>query len=245
MRRWSSVKQISEIDGVEVVEQRPAYGTHPHPSQNGRQVEYDGVDHLLLADGQELYACVRDPHCAYVRDNVRSVVSHLVSHSPGKNDPATPEEVIKDVIRTVRTEIRDHGAQNAFNRAADELNRRGVKPYRAEEWNRGTVASIFNRYAQDYPNVRPRSARPTRVVKASSTPGRSANAGSHAAGDFDREKTLAMLDELEREISQATATIGEIRQQLLLVADRVQVEVDPEIVEKARKFDAMQSMLRS
>lgn len=249
------MKQITEVDGVAVIEQTQAYGAHPNPNQNGKLVPFNDVVHLLMADGRDLFICTRDDSCDYVADSVQSVVSHMSKHNPDRCKPTTPEPVLRDVIRTVRTVLRYGDGRNAYAAAAADLNRRGIKPTHSAEWTDSAVRALYRRYADEFPRVGPRS-RPR--VSSSAAP--TAVTGTAPdlellnlveLGDsvelaepivYDREKVMTLLDEFDRELEQARTTGREIRNLLVHMPDAP--VVDPAIVEKAAQFDAMRQMLR-
>jgi hypothetical protein len=245
------VKQYQEIDGVAVIEQTQAYGRHPHPDQNGKQVPFSYVVHLLLANGSERYGCTLDDACDYVAESVQSVVAHLSKHNPDRCKPTTPEPVLRDVIRTVRTLQRDLGKHFHYGDAAADLNRRGVKPANSPEWTDSAVRSLFTRYADEFPRVGPRPRKPlpplpNAIVDATRdlTSADVAQLGSaDKPATYDRDKVVELLNEFDRELEQARETGREIRNLLIHMPEVP--NVDPVIVEKARRFDTMQSMLRS
>lgn len=140
--REVNVQVISEVDGVAVIARQAAHGPHPNPNYD-TQVEYTGITQLLLADGSEKYACDDDD---VVFDSLRSVVSHRASHTR-TGRPATNVDTIKAVLRAVKRYGDDHGR---YTKAANDLNRVGVRTYHGREWSPGSVRHIYLAYDAVY-----------------------------------------------------------------------------------------------
>lgn len=155
-------------DGTEIIAREPALGEHPHPSQEKRLVPFNGVTKVLLADGRELFECDR---CGKLFDSTKQTASHSASAHSVTDKRSTSVETIKTVLRVMhqeRAKAKAEGRRSFQQEAADELNRRGVKPFRGGEWAATTVNAIWQKYRDVY-KVRVRTTVSRTVAAAEAT----------------------------------------------------------------------------
>lgn len=222
----------THVNNVEVVARERATAPHPNPSQNGRIVEIGGVTKVLLADGTELFEC---DECGKSFDRVQSTVSHMGSHNPNSHKPDYAPEVIRTVIRAVR---RYEHKRNKCELAAEELNAKNIVPLRTERWTGMLVSSLYNRYKDVY-KVRVRRIgddTPTTVTKETSR----TKSQAQTQAQITRDDLLATVDQLSHTLDQAASALQLVRDGIASLPEPV--EVDPEIVVKAAKWDAAQSL---
>lgn len=209
-------------DGIEIIARGEARGPHPHPRLRGRIVAYSGVTRLLLADEREVFEC---DDCGRNFDSLRSAVSHRNGvHVAKPRGPMYPENTIRLVLRLVR-EYRPRSRD--FNvQVAEELNRREVPTVRGDRWTANMVHTLSNAYRDVY---RVRVSRPTRTPVAAAAEVAVAENGdvTHALDEL-----LAIVRQLSDGIAQVSWRVREIS------------AVDPELVDKARRYDEMMRLLR-
>lgn len=155
-------------DGIEIIAREPAISEHPHPRFKGKMVPFNGVSKVLLADGTEMHECDR---CGAIFKTVRQVTSHTSGKHSVTTKRSTNVEIIKTVLRTMvqqRTKARAEDRRSYLQETADELNRRGVKPYRGGTWTAGAVQNISQHYGKTYrirtPRVVSQQTQPVRVA---------------------------------------------------------------------------------
>jgi hypothetical protein len=217
------IRQLTSVNGVEVIATEPAFNRHPRWGWE-RPVPLAGVTKILLADNTIVHSC---NDCDYIREKPES----LQAHRNGTHDrtaphhPITPPQTIKAVIRAVET-ARRAGVRAYSQAAAEALNAAGVTSATGGEWSSASVSSLYVAYRDDptYNRVRISKSPNGRPVPAP-TPRRPA--------DGSVELTLA-----------------EVAAQLVLLARRVNElaqqeppQVDPEILEKAQKYDQLRGLI--
>jgi hypothetical protein len=143
-------------DGIEIIAREPAISEHPHPRFKGKLVPFSGVSKLLLADGTERHECDR---CGDTFETVRQVTSHASGKHAVTTKRSTDVEIVKTVLRISvqeRAKAKAAGRRSFLQETADELNRRGVKPYRGKAWTAGSVHHIYQNYHKTYRTRTPR-----------------------------------------------------------------------------------------
>lgn len=141
--------QITQVNGVDIIEREPGLAPHPHPSHEGKLVPFEGLEHILLADGTETEMCNR---CGFTHDNPQSVVAHMASHGNRPKslyDDETLKALIRAVVRAKRAGIRGH-----CERAAAELNAAGLRTTRGEEFNGSLVSHLYQDHHKRFPRLR-------------------------------------------------------------------------------------------
>lgn len=142
-------KRIDSIGGVKVLLQQQSYGPNPHPDHRGKLTPFTNVVHLVLDNGDEYHAC---EICGKPFDRPEQAAAHLASHARAANtvnnmstEARDNVHTIRDVIRTVRT-IRENGAATPWQKAADDLNRRKIRPIRGKTWSGQKVYHLYTKY---------------------------------------------------------------------------------------------------
>lgn len=225
------VRRITHVDGIEVIHQQEAYGTHPRYRE--RQVVISGVLHLILANEKELYACAQ---CGNTQPTVQQVVAHMGSHTP--RDPVYPMETLKAVLRAVKR-AQQNGHRNYCEVAANELNDRRVKTLDGEKWYAAQVSRIHRAYSDKIAvRVAPAQRAPSEpktepvkaLVEAAIKPVETEASSPLVA------RLIAFGEKLSDLTTEYEALAGDITAEL---AERF----DPEILEKAKKYDQLRSLL--
>lgn len=243
------------FNGVEVIQRQPGMLPHPHPSQNRRLVETQGVTHVLLANGFELHEC---EICLKTHESGRSIVAHLTAHNSAKSAPDYSEAVIRRVVQFA-TEERGRQFRGYGERAAERLNAAGLTRLDGKPFDGSTVSRMWSRYHEKYaPTSRRRAAR---NVDASVTapPAAASDRGAKPrtkSRGSERTSTSAALDpqiaalfaridagigRVRHELNRVEADLTTVYDQVSALADRR--SVDPEVAEKAAKYDQMQQLL--
>lgn len=232
--------------GVTVIMRQPALVPHPHPSQGGRFVPTRGVTQVLLENGHEMFEC---DICLATRDNGRSVVSHLVSHSPASQTPEYPMETIKLVLR-VCVEERAQGFRNYAVRVAERLNAGAVVRSDGLPWSPSQVSALWRSWSQKFPELaRPSRARratavvPTRTPAPTPTPTPTPTRSQAAARRVTRSRptqdgadTLTHVSQLITRIEVDLTTLRDVITNL--------VESARDDREKAARYDTIMSHAR-
>jgi hypothetical protein len=248
--------KLSKYDGKPIIQVQQAFGRHPHPAQGGRLVPFKGVFEVLLDDGsstgETIY--VDDyPDCTRTFTGTQSTASHMQQHTRDYKPLYTPE-TIKQILRLVKSNA---NVRNRNQVVANELNRLGVDTARGRQWTAGAVSSVYRNYKSIY-NVRVSRRRDvsganTPVVAHAATElvssGSSSPNGTKAI--TKHEDILVVMSQLGmgithmsnavRDQQSALSRMDESWKLLMDIIERVQTttSVDPEIVEKARRFDAL------
>lgn len=232
------MKIFTHVDGVPVLTQSEAYGTHPR--WRDKQVAFSGITHLILEDERELYAC---NDCGYTRDTIQGVVAHMSSHGrqPG---PLYPASTIKAVIREV---LRHDDKRNKCELAAAALNHKGVETLNGEKWYASTVSGLYRRYKDDpeYKVRRPR--RPIKLVQSPPPVEAETSDEPIIVKQSPSESKILTNEPLVRRLRE----FGEKLQDLVVEHEQLtndvviaigETNIDPEIFEKAEKYDALAKM---
>lgn len=225
-----------QVDGLTVIAREIATGPHPrwgmkHPNT------YHYITRLLLEDESERFEC---NHCHLADPRLDSIKAHLSAHSTKLPKPLTPEPVLRAVIREAVKARRIHGVARYAGPAAEALNKLGVQPAHGAEWTAQGVSSLYNRYKdqivvreakpRETPAVVPARARPAKIpTQTQADPGPVLSA----------DDPLAVAGNLVR---QAAVLLRQAELRIQEVASRP-AAVDPEVLEKARKYDAMRGLL--
>lgn len=197
---------------------------------------------------------------------VKSVPAHMSSHTADRTGPRYPEETLRTLIRLVRTYQRA-GHSDYVQRAAAQLNRDGrYLPLDGGEWTAERVKRLFHRHHADF-RTHVRQVQVDRVLQReqltatttvthltdtedSEMPANApAQTGDVAVAPADR-RTLAALDRQLTKLTADAAKLNEAcRQHTENLADfatdvaeavralAARPDADPEVVEKARRWD--------
>lgn len=224
----------AEVDGIEVIAREIATGPHPrwgmqHPNT------YHYITRLLLANETERYEC---NHCHLLDPNLGSIKAHLSAHSMKIPQPLTPIPTLRTVLREAAKARRLHGPGRYAAPAAVALNKLGVVPAQGGEWTAQSVSSLYNRYKDEYPVRQPPPA--TAATPATAPKPRPAPDGPTSAEEHD---PLAAAGNL---LGQASGLLELARIRIKQAQQAAQARVyvaDPELVEKAQKYDQMRGLL--
>jgi len=257
------LQRSTHVDGVEIIERRPAEGPHPHPRFNGKIVSITHANHLLLADERELYEC---DHCGWRHVNLKSVVSHMPAHSPTKNAPDYPVDVLRTLVQLVRDFESQH-VRGKCEKTAAELNRRGVPRRDGRPWNGQNVSQLYRTHMDKFRNRPSRSLRPpqpqpqpqpdldtqtptTTVTSATETADVAHAPDTAPKARRPRRTTHVDLETQTRALATRAAAaalhLAQLEHDLLELADRVAVasaHADSQVLEKAEKWDQMQKLM--
>lgn len=150
--------------GVDVIEaQKGVLKRHPRWGWD-TPVEFQNVTLLLLADDTELVICDLctfngitgyEPYAKpETEKTLKEQSNKLLSHFSGKHWVKKPrgsyytDDQIRTVIK-IWLKWRSTKISNWTQRAIDELNGMGIKPYRGDTWTRGAVSSLAKVYAKN------------------------------------------------------------------------------------------------
>lgn len=242
MARGSAPSQlnsaITEVAGKKIIATEPAVGRHPHPGQNGRVVPITGVSKVLLEDNTETHVCNA---CGWAHPDVKSVTSHMPAHTLNRNLRRYAPDVARVVVRLVREAEREHGRRSKCEVAARRLNERGLTTLNGARWHAQDVSRVYRSYKDAYPTVgkRARVARSTldTTTPASATSPESTQTTSPTTGQ-------KIADELWLLIADHDALGARLAELHRVVAHLPTPKpVDPEIVEKARRWDAVRGLM--
>src|SRR5689334_3565725 len=137
----TATKQITHIDGKEIISREPAMIPHPHPKFEGKLVETSGVEHILLEDGTETYMCVE---CGYVSENGRAIPAHMAGkHSKTRGPSMYSDDELRTVIREVLRARAGH-YKNFCEEAARVLNEKGLPTKHGSQWTSAAVSHLYN-----------------------------------------------------------------------------------------------------
>lgn len=237
-------EELTVDDGTfEVIARQTARLPHPNPIHEGKLVEFKTVNEVLLANDRRVYECnYPDVKCDYVSDNGQAVVSHQSTHNPNSHSMDYPIETIKLLLRTAKIEIRDRGHRGYAERTAEIFNRRGLTQLNGEPFTASQVSALFRRWDPviqvRVPSGAERARQKSRADRESAKPLRT----KHTPAEAKIAEALAITHTLRREVDERVTKITELLQEAFVDAGKT-TEVDPEILEKAQKFDTMQSLL--
>jgi hypothetical protein len=223
------------VDGVEVVAIEQAMGHAPNPVNNGKLVPFQNVAKALLADGREVYLCDGPESCDYYADTVKTVTSHrsAAHRDRGEFGSNYPVETLRAVMRAVLVAKRT-GVRNWAQVAAEALNAGGFLTTHRKPWTAGAISNLYRQYGS-LVKVRMPSGRP---------PGVKNGAGKQATATVRNVSTPGLLvevKELQVYIEHALVQVTNLRQ--FVEAGRFDQVVDPELVNKAAKWDQMQELM--
>lgn len=216
----------TEIGGIEVIAREIATGPHPrwgmqHPNT------YHYITRLLLADETERYEC---NHCHLVDPSVDSIKAHLSAHSTKIPQPLTPVPTIRTVLKEVAKARRLYGAGRYATPAAEALNKLGLQPAHGAEWTPQSVSSLYNRYKDEYPVRQP----PPVAAPKPPVPRQPERLEKVAGTGEPVDRALSALS--------AAAAAIQVAQELLRQVEPTVYLADPELVEKAKKYDQMRGL---
>jgi hypothetical protein len=222
-------------DGRAIADRKPnAKVPHPHPRHNGELVETQGVNEIMLEDGTVLTEC---DECGKAFENPRSAVAHMPSHNPDRRGPRYPDRTLRLIARQVAM-AGGSSKQGALSAVAVFLNEQGVKMVKGGDWTAGAVGHVYHKYCKD---LRVRIPRSVGVVVP----------GETAVPVLDPD--LATLAKLVGDTAEGLGAIGaqlvEGAESLATVARTLadmatkRQDADPELAEKARKWDQFRAMM--
>jgi len=241
---------VTHVDGVEVIAREPALGPHP---QHGQEVTWAGVTKVLLADGTERYVCdVGD----YSADTVRSVVSHRNGkhQRTSRRDTRYPDATIREVIRQVKIAKRD-GRRDFVTRAADALNEAQVPTIRGEPWTSTNVSHLYARFERRFRvsiSKRPRATPEAMLAVTEQVAAMGTRAGPPKIRlqPDPEDPTTQTPSPDPSDVLRIIARIADLMRDVQAMAHEVarrlhdMDELDPEVLEKARKYDEIRARLQ-
>lgn len=239
-------RTLTEVDGVKVIATEPAIG--PHPRWPSRLVERTGISKVLLENGGELFVCNEGDYAA------NTIVS-VVSHRNGTHRRKAPHQLYP--AETIRTVVREHtrsrlmGIRGSLERTAAWLNENNVPTVKGMPWTGGAVSHIFHKYEDRYrgavaeakkrhPAVRRggmgKTTEAVTPIRAKERPGR------HALkiAQLDDSTVFELIERLGDQLDDAQIMLDRLAKK----ARELTVVVDPEVVEKARKWDDMRKLMQ-
>lgn len=118
-----------------VVTRQPAVGASP---LDGKTASFRTVEHQLMSDDTERYACIHTPDCDYWSTGIRSVISHQRIHTVARpHRPTNTDQMIAKARRAVK-ETRN------LTDAADMLNSRGIRTALGHEWTATNLSKVLS-----------------------------------------------------------------------------------------------------
>lgn len=235
--------RITHIGGVPVIEQEVAMG--PHPRWPDQQVAYSGIQYVLLENGATGFTC---EICGYMSEKIRSVASHLIKHNGKESESTLPLETLKALIRSVKRQ-RSAGFRDYNARAADDLNRRGVRSHDGEPWTALRVGRLYAKWSPKIKVAMPpapapfqRGVSPVSAAPLTSSPSIQTEEITTVRNDEMSlirrlEKFGEKLENLAREFDQLAGDLA-----IELGKPAIDTAEITELREKAAKFDAAQSL---
>lgn len=217
-------------DGREIVAREPAMMRPPNPNSKVTSVPATHVNRLLLVDKDgnesETYECghPENPTCNYTNPNVLSVVSHHNGHVGGDPKPLYPEETLRKILRLC---VRERAVSKSTyaSKVAQILADQKVPSAKGVPWTGEMVSRLWNRWHEEYPVRAASGGRP----RADSN-GRVNGSSPGPAGELSE-----LIDQAEAAILGLTRITQALRQ---LGA------ADPELAEKARRWDELQRLMK-
>lgn len=223
-------RRPTSINGVEVIEVEQAMVPHPYYGEN-KLVVQEGAGKALLADNTEVYYC---DDCDYSAVTVTSVRSHR-SGTHNRTEPAGPRTPVKSIRAAIRAveAARANGVKGYCRVAAQALNAAGVSTGSGKPWTDQSVSQIYNHYRERYP---------VRVRRTSGNQGTPAltvvpTPAAQQAATVELDDPVAL-----RAIAEAMVSMAAVLQK---VASNIEAApaVDPELAEKARKWDELRGLI--
>lgn len=238
-------------DGRPIVDRTPnAKVPHPHPRHQGELVATQGVNEIMLEDGTVLTEC---DECGKPFENPRSAVAHMTAHNPSRYGPRYPDRTLRLIARSVAI-AGGAGKRGVFQEVAALLNEQGVTMLKGGKWSPNTLSHVYNLYCKEI-RVRIPSRRDVGAAEEPTNGGQPAGLADRVAAltalPAGSEEDLAQVSIL---ISSAARDLGEIGAQLVqgakdlgavavTLAKLAAEQVDPEVAEKARKWDQFRQMM--
>ena len=239
------MKELIQFEGAErevIARQSDAVLPHPHPRYNGALVPFKTVNELLLDNDVRVYECAfPGVECKYVSANAASVVAHQTSHNPSRFTPDYDEETLRALIRTAKVEMRERGSRGYAERTAKILNDRGFKQLNGDPFSSTSVSRLYNRWEPEIRVRVPSGPNGERLKKPDGSP-----SGSLRTRLTPAELKIAEALNLTTEIKRVAVVNAEKIEKLLkeAFADAGKVaEVDPELLDKAHRWDQMQALM--
>lgn len=241
--RPSIARKPTTVDGVEVIATEAAMVRHPRWGWE-RPTVMQGAVKALLADGREEVVC---NDCDFHNPNPVAVQSHRngthVRRAP--HIPLTDVKIIRAVLRAVERAKTDGGGRNFCERAAAALNEAGLKPALSAEWSSTMVSRIYRKYHGRYP-VRVRRSEDRDLSRfptlpAIPTPGLPSELELAQIAATVGQADQALADEFRR----IAEDLVRIARALVAIADNWPPPpvIDPEILEKAAKYDQLRGLI--
>jgi cellobiose-specific phosphotransferase system component IIB len=235
----------------EVIERQEALAPHPNPSQNGRLVPFAGITRILVQnesgnsrDGVECDECGRVfwADSDQTEDLVRAALSargHAATHSENHGKPLYPRETLAKIIRSVRQQERRGNERGKCMVVAEQLNREGIPTLSGVPWTPQAVSQLYCRWRDEIKVRVPRTFPDTRQTKI--------NGKSVGIGETVRQ-VASVIESLGAEIKRLDVVLREMSPKLREVLEQLEKiektqNVDPEVIEKAKKYDAMRGLL--
>lgn len=219
----------THVNDQEIVATEPAIG--PHPRWPDRLVPRAGVTKALLADGSEVYLCDGGGKtvCHFVGDNPTSVVSHRngthqrVAPRGSLYGDTALRQIVGEVEKAKRAKVRGYAEA-----AAKALNASDVKTIHGGPWTASAVSGIYRAWGA---TVKVRIPKPSTVTQRAAAKVRAAN--GHV--ETDDLQALRSFIVLAQPLAQA------LQRLLERLEDRP--GIDPELVEKARRYDELRGLI--
>lgn len=147
-------KQVTHIDGKEIISREPAVIPHPHPRFAGKPVQHKNIEHILLEDGTETFMC---SECGYTNDNGKAIPAHISGkHSLTRGPSLYSDDVLRTVIREVLRAKAAH-IKGFTEEAARVLNEKGLPTAQGNPWTAGAVSHLWVAHKERLaPGLRPR-----------------------------------------------------------------------------------------
>jgi hypothetical protein len=233
-------------DGRVIADRTPnAKVPHPNPSQNGRLVPTQGVNEILLEDGTVLTEC---DDCGRAFENPRSAVAHRPSHNPDRLGPRYPEKTLRLIAREVAI-AGGAAKRGVLASVAESLNERQIKMVKGGDWSAGTLGHVYHRYCKQL-RIRIPSRREVEAPVQPAGPLAERLAALPelpSGGDVDLAQVALLITNASQGLAAVGAQLVQGAKDLASVAetlvDLAGRQVDPEIVEKARKWDQFKEMM--
>ena len=246
---------VTHVDGVEVIAREPAVGPHPRWGKR-KMVPRRGVVKVLLADDTERFICEDGD---YSGPTIASVVNHRngTHNRTAPRGTMYPEATMRALVRAVKTAQRQRRRDFAAH-AAKELNDAGVPTLRGEPWNSTSVSRLYAQYGKGY---RVKLQRPDDNVAATvaaaergaalATKTSLPNVVTTRTAGSGEVTVVKAADEEPPPITEDVVTVRNWLEDaepalaaMMRIIDRfVRWEPDPELEEKARKWDELRANL--
>lgn len=220
----NATKQITHVNGSLIIAREPATGPHPRTRIEGSP--YKGIEKVLLEDGTEAIIC---SECGWVGESTVSVSSHRTAAHIRTEFRRYPEATLRALIREVNRAKKD-GTRGSAQRAAEVLNGQGITTVGGKPWTPDAVSHIYNDY-KDLIRVRVPQAR---------------TEGGRPNGKSPANPVPSMADGLtvKQEVDMLVVLAGSTLDAAHRLAEKVdQPQVDPAVVEKAKKWDEFEKLM--